>query len=88
MKELIEESCSAADYRGMKGTRALGEQLVTFRQWCNENIPDEGMGEDNEGHADVILSVSTGKLKARTVPMTQIKYTSTLDQIHNTFKMG
>ena len=90
LKQLIEESCSAADYRGMKvkGTRALENQLVTFRRWCNENPPDAEIGEDSGKHADVILSVSTGKRKTRTVSMTQTKYTSTVDRIHNTFKMG
>ena len=32
LKQLIEESCFAADYRGMKGTRAFEKELITFRQ--------------------------------------------------------
>ena len=79
LNQLTEESCAADDYRGIEGTRALEEQLVSFRQQCNENPPGEGMGEDSEGHTDVILNVSTGRRKATTAPMTQTKYTSTVD---------
>ena len=92
LKQFIEESCSAADYRGMKGRRAFAKHLVDFRQWCNENPPDEDIMTNNEGNADSTVDVTTDgsqrKWKSRTVPMTQTKYTSVIERIHNTAHMG
>ena len=89
LKQFIEESCTAADYRGMKGRRALEERLVDFRQWCNENPPDEDIRTNSEGDAkDMTTDGSQRKRKLKMVPMTQSKYTSGIDRIHNTAHMG
>ena len=92
LEQLIEESCSTADCRGMKGTRAFEKQLITFRQWCTENPPDEEMRDNSEGNAVGVTSVSasatTGKRNANMVTMTQQKKISTVERIHNTFKMS
>ena len=91
LKQFIEESCSAADYRGMKGRRALEERLLDFRQWCNENPPDEDLtkgGGDADSTVDMTTDVSQRKRKSTMVPMTQYKYTSGSDRINNTAHMG
>ena len=94
LKQFIEESCTAADYRGMKGRRELEERLVLvdFRQWCNENPPDEDIMTKSEGDAESTVDMTTDgsqrKRKSTMVPMTQSKYTSGIDRIHNTAHMG
>ena len=89
LKQLIEESCSAADYRGMKGRRALEERLVDFRQWCNENPPDRDVGtKTEEVEEDMIKEGNQRKRKSKFIPMTQSKCTSSIDRIHNTAHMG
>ena len=92
LKQFIEESCSAADYRGMKGRREFEKHLVDYRQWCNENPPDEDIMTNSEGDAESTVDMTTDgsqrKRKLRTVPMTQTQYTSVIDRIHNTAHMG
>ncbi len=85
----MEESCTAADYRGMKGRRALEERLVDFRQWCNENPPDEDIRTNSEeDEEDMTTDDIQRKRKSKFVPMTQSKYTSGIDKIHNTANVG
>ena len=77
---MIDESCSAADIRGIKGRRELEQTLVGSRKWCNGNPTEQSdsIVDDN---------VSTGRQKA-TVPMTQTKYTGAKDCGFNTYKVG
>ena len=82
-KQLIEESCSAADYRGMKGRRAFEEHLLDFKKWCNEHPPD---GEEEE--EEVIEGSNQRKRKSTFVPMTQTKYTPSVERTYNTHHMG
>ncbi len=89
LKQFIEESCAAADYRGMKGRRALEERLIDFRQWCDENPPDEDIRTNSEEDAeDMPTNGSQRKQKLKMVPMTLSEYTSSIDRIHNTAYMG
>ena len=89
---MIEESCSAADCRGLKGRRAFEKQLLDFRQWCNENHPDDDIlnnDEDETSHTvDKTPNVNERKRKSTVVPMTLTKYTSGTERIHNTARMG
>ncbi len=89
LKQFIEESCTAADYRCMKGRRTLEKCLVDFGQCCNKNPPDEDIRTNSEGDAkDMTTDGSLRKWKSKIVPMTQSKYTSGIDRIHNTAHMG
>ena len=91
LEQFIEESCAAADYRGMKGRRAFEERLVDFRQWCNENPPDKDIMTNSERDAESVDMTTDGrqrKRKSTMVPMTLVKYTSGIERIHNTAHMG
>ena len=90
LKQIIEESCTAADYRGVKGRRALEERLLEFRRWCNENPPDEDDRDNGEKNCDDNISTDASgcKRKSKYFPMTQTKYVSGIDIIHNTAHMG
>ena len=91
LKQFIEESCAAADYRGLKGRRAFEERLVDFRQWCNENPPDADTTtnfEQDDESVDMTPDGRQRKRKSTMVPMTLVKYTSGVERIRNTAHMG